>query len=88
MRLELRLSNLMRCSSQNPSSRRRLVISGDAESCLILTETPGWTSLNWQSGTEAPLLLACVDVVLSTLRVKLKALRLSCKRGIEGASNQ
>lgn len=81
MRLGLRLSNLIRCSSQKPSSRRRLVISGDADSCLIRKNTPGCTPLSRQRGSGAPPVLACVDFVLSTCGCNLRVLRLGFKKG-------
>ena len=50
----------MRCSSQKPISRKRIESSGDAESCLMVTDTPACTSLNLRSG--ALFALASVEI--------------------------
>src|SRR5438128_1059016 len=55
MRLVCWLRSLMRCSSQNPISRSRRAISGDAESCLIRQADPTRNLLNGQTkGLAAP----------------------------------
>src|SRR5436190_22144063 len=60
MRFGLLLSSLTRCSSQKPISRKRVDISGDAESCLMVTDSPACTSLSLQSG--APDAFSCVEI--------------------------
>jgi len=43
------LSSLMRCCSQNPISRRRRAISGEAQSCLIRQAVPTRSLLSGQT---------------------------------------
>jgi len=53
MKLDWRANNLICCSSPNPNSRRREVISGEAESFLMQTVVPACTRLNGQTLTPA-----------------------------------
>jgi hypothetical protein len=63
------LSNLMRCSSQKPISRRRREISGEALSCLIRQAVPTLNLLSGQIKDDSrPWLAFTIDVFLLTAR--------------------
>lgn len=73
------VSRRMICSSQNPNSRRRVCISGEAHNCLMRTATPAWTRANGQTSqrvsSPAPDFVAYVQLIStsqhSSLRINL-----------------
>ncbi len=71
----------MRCCSQKPISRSRLVVSGEVESCLMQTTVPALTQLNGQIRGPAhePSKITYVCVSFFT-GLKLEALSGGCKR--------
>jgi hypothetical protein len=79
--LMCRLTSLICCSSQNPSSRSRCEISGGVESCLMRTAVPATTRLNGQrkGSFVQPFSPKQLDIKPFTVRTKLLLVRLSCK---------
>ena len=77
MTLASLLSNLTRCSSPSPSSRRRSRTSGAAESSLMQTVVPALTRLNGQTAGPAhvpSMILQPVTFLFTAQQDKLIAL--------------
>jgi hypothetical protein len=89
MMLVCRLTSLICCSSQKPSSRRRCETSGGVESCLIRTAVPATTRLKGQrkGSFVQPFSPKQLDIKPFTVPTKLLLVRLCCKNQNSMGSN-